>query len=1015
MKAESVDNEFTDRDIIFINIEFNSIASCEMVKRQAQLFLNGTRVLSDNHYSNLKIGIRKSFVFYKKEYERQSKEETRPLVLRAIKEMSFIAKKLVGIKDGSIHSELEYEDNGAFLRASRFGLDPVNNWYEEVGKGVKRFDFSKCGKEILEKAFPGKIITEYKSELIHVYFGNRYLQDGEPFLRSLIQHNADVDQFQITRTIEYIRNSTRVVDPKKIDKTMEQILPLPPVYIPISNGILDSENGVLMDFSPKYYYTSTLPRTYIPGGKCKRFRDFLNIVFTEDPKKELKIQQIYETFAWTLTGEYTIQGAVSWIGLGGEGKGIISKVLENLLGTENVSSVTLQELDTDKFKRAELYGKFANIVNEAGGYILSEYFKKFTDFSPITADRKNGNPFKYCSRAKMLILTNELPDAREKTRAFYRRILLVVVFQNFLENLLNPNEINSFVKELGDPHELDLLFSEIVDDYLTNLLDRKKFTGQLTISDSEETYKKYSNPSQAYIDLKVEKGLIFTDYEEAIEYAKRSGIDIDLITKEDEKRHGKVILAVKKFVERDAKKWANEEHLQPELIDTVKLGKAIEKSGYPNITTDKKIEGSKLKAWSGIFIALDSVGGFGLNEKNKKKENGSIGTLDQFTGIGQNIEKDKSEKNTQTSAVPIVEEKPEPEKVSENALSNLDRSLSSPMLPLFKKLEDKERREMLDKTGTDEDFTQKITSESMVPVKFEGPILAGTETNHSISESCVNTATPAFPEKESSELFTNDLKPSYKIQQIVLDISMKMFTQKSDNMIEPSALIENWPSENMEIIPDIEDLNERILPFMAGDGLLSVNNGKIIPTGKKLKVHDNSQINKGLHYLLISVLEELPPIAWSDRNYFLHKGDIIHIPEELAKTLINRGWAVRIIEPKESIKKSQPESIESKTKAKDVFEPTTTQPEEMPQELKSIEPATEDECIQIRDMLLNEGMHLKASETRKSYDGRKFQIAFETRYFNQNRGKIETKMGELGFIQSNTGSLGIVFFNRPLK
>jgi len=158
---------------------------------------------------------------------------------------------------------------------------------------------------------------------------------------------------------------------------------------------------------PRYFYGSRIPRRYIPGAKAEKLREFLNILFTDDPDKDTKINQVFEIFAWILSPGYLPHGVVILLGPRGEGKSIIHRLFEDFIA--ETSAVTIRDLETDKYKRAELYGKYANIVSEAReSLVRSEWFKKVTNGTRILADRKNMHPFYFRSRGKWIIDINML-------------------------------------------------------------------------------------------------------------------------------------------------------------------------------------------------------------------------------------------------------------------------------------------------------------------------------------------------------------------------------------------------------------------------------------------------------------------------------------------------------------------------------------------------------------------------------------------------------------------------------
>lgn len=893
MTASSENKGPQDRSIREKDTKFNSAASIEVLKREIEIFTSGKEEISESDFHNITNRIGEALEFCKKEYSSESDEGKKERISSEMKDLSLLSTKIKDIFEGSLPAEPEYEGNEAFLRASKFGLDPGNRWFDEDTKGRRYFNHVKCGNDILEHELKNKMFTEYHSGLIHPFVDDMYLKDGEPFLKSLIQHNADADPQQIAKTIEYIKNRTRIVDPAKIRKTMEEVMPLPEDFIPLENGLFEVHKKILHDHSPQYYYLSHIPRKYIPGGKSIKFRRFLEIVFTGDPEKEKKIIQIYEVIAWTLTPGYIPQGSATFIGSGGEGKSIVISAIGSLLGKDNVSSVSVQEIENDKFKRPELQGRFANITSEAGGIIKSEIFKRATDYSDITADRKNGGNFTFNSRAKWIMATNKLPETADNLRAFYRRNPIFIVFENYLERLLSPLEIDQFDKALKSPDELDLIFSEVVDDYLLPFMERKKFTGQLTLEDSQKQYDKYSNPSQAYIQERADSGEITEDIEEAKELAEKKGIDTDLISKVDKQNGKEQLLTIKSFIERDARQWAKKNNLQADLINVVKLGKALETVGFRNMTCEKKIEKIPLRAWLGLFIApVDSkIMSKGLKDEDSTNSEDSKGrkTLEDYTpGQDQNDNNNgMTDNNTMKGQVALSENGVLPADPS-GITGELERS-STPlsMLPNIRENKKIDIEQPWKESATNSDINQEITGSNWVAPTFDKVLPEVLPDDIKMNKSAFQN-----PQIKGDIDHSFDLNQSYVIKKTILETVFRITDGKKGTWIDPIDILKNilYSSNAVTLTISLEDLNERVLPVMAAEGLISMSNGKIALTGKKLEE------NEKIEYVLISALEDLPALAWKDRDYYVHQGDICHMPKEVVNTLMKQNRKIRIIE-----------------------------------------------------------------------------------------------------------------------
>jgi len=391
---------------------------------------------------------------------------------------------------------------------------------------------------------------------------------------------------------------------------MEEIMPMPPHSIPIENGILNLLDKTIQPFSPDFYYTEVLPRNYLPGAVPEVFLQFLDKIFTGDPDAALKTSQIFEIIGWTLMMNYNLQGAVVLYGMGGEGKSIVHTNIADVI--VHTTSISLTELEEDKFKRAELYGSWANLVSESSSdIVISEWFKRLTDGTTITAERKNQHPFQFSSHAKLILDVNELPNQEGQLRAFYRRVALIIDFPNMLENVLSPQKIDNFVKKLKEPEELDRIFSYVVDNFYAPLVTRMKFTGHLSIADAERKWVERSNPALTYVQMKHEEGEIYTDVEDvkALLQDDTASLSRYITTEKDGIEH---LNMIKQDVIDAARKWATDLGLPAKTIDSGTLGRALTSLGYQNHTVSKKINKTTiLRAWEDVFINISKDSGYG--------------------------------------------------------------------------------------------------------------------------------------------------------------------------------------------------------------------------------------------------------------------------------------------------------------------------------------------------------------------------------------------------------------------
>lgn len=141
---------------------------------------------------------------------------------------------------------------------------------------------------------------------------------------------------------------------------------------------------------------------------------------------------------------------------GDNGKGTLFKLLEHFLGLESVSHSSLQDLDNDRFAKADLYGKLANICGDLQSKKLSHTgnFKMLASGDIIRAQRKYGRPFDFSSHAKLIYSTNEIPESDDQTEAYFKRWIILLfdrVFRgeekdtNLIEKLTTKDELSGLL------------------------------------------------------------------------------------------------------------------------------------------------------------------------------------------------------------------------------------------------------------------------------------------------------------------------------------------------------------------------------------------------------------------------------------------------------------------------------------------------------------------------------------------------------------------------------------------
>jgi putative DNA primase/helicase len=226
-----------------------------------------------------------------------------------------------------------------------------------------------------------------------------------------------------------------------------------PHILNFKNCLVDISSGQpkKLDHSPSYRALVQLPVIYDEKADCPVIKDFLKQVLYEEDQ-----YVIQEFVGYLLWKSYPSAKALMFIGEGANGKSTLISLIKALLGLENVCARSLQELEFNRFAKADLYGKLANLFADLPDIALKSdgVFKMITGGDPITAEHKFQNSFSFVNYAKPIFSTNKVPEAYDDSSAFFRRWILVTfpnIFEgdradkNLLQKLTAPEEMSGFL------------------------------------------------------------------------------------------------------------------------------------------------------------------------------------------------------------------------------------------------------------------------------------------------------------------------------------------------------------------------------------------------------------------------------------------------------------------------------------------------------------------------------------------------------------------------------------------
>lgn len=278
--------------------------------------------------------------------------------------------------------------------------------------------------------------------------------------------------------------------------------------INFQNGVWDIERGELLPHDSKYLQTLQIPHKvgeYVPFKNTRLYNFFKK---TSLPKED--IMMLLKYMAYCLTLDYGLKTFMILCGQSNTGKSVLIRFFETLVGKQNVSSLSMHELNM-RFYPSQLYNRLLNSCADNSSLPLSsiENLKKITGGDQIMHEKKGKEPFFFVPFCKLIFSFNQLPlQLEEKSNAFYKRMR--ILFMN-TELFLNNDYVNDLCSEEG--------VAEVIP-YLLKLLPIKDIPRTSMSDKYVEALRQDSDSIHAFIakncelgkDLSVSKDSLYESY-----------------------------------------------------------------------------------------------------------------------------------------------------------------------------------------------------------------------------------------------------------------------------------------------------------------------------------------------------------------------------------------------------------------------------------------------------------------------------------------------------------------------
>lgn len=260
--------------------------------------------------------------------------------------------------------------------------------------------------------------------------------------------------------------------------------------INFKNGVLDLKTKELFPHSMSYGFFYCLPYDYDPNAVCPTFDQHLKDITCDD--EELQ-NILLEFMGYAISNdEPWAQKALILTGEGNNGKSTFVKTLYNLVGPGSYSDIKIDQFGNQQ-NLANIEGKLFNISDETPEKLYkSNHFKNITAGGNETIKRLYVQPYSIKVRAKLIVLCNDLPQSKDTTHGFFRRLLIVP-----FDRIFTAKDEDPFISQKLES-ELSGILNRILARYEI-LLKNKRFLESARVKASVKDYMESNDPIRDWL------------------------------------------------------------------------------------------------------------------------------------------------------------------------------------------------------------------------------------------------------------------------------------------------------------------------------------------------------------------------------------------------------------------------------------------------------------------------------------------------------------------------------------
>lgn len=312
---------------------------------------------------------------------------------------------------------------------------------EEINASLSDEQFKKYSKSHNTSNAKKKEKTDYSEKILqdhHVclYEGNLYF-----YIDGCYQTGAEAERLILAEYASSMTKSKAADILFRLKLKATTVTPASTDLILFSNGILNIKTNEMIPPSPSYFIRNRIPFSYNTDSKSETVDSFLDSLSCNDKKFRAVLEELAGECIFS---SYAHSKVFFLYGSGCNGKTTFIEFLRYIVGTENCSSSTIEQI-LEKFGQSALKDKLVNIADEIpdGSIKKTNLLKSLSGNSVISGDIKGvQEKVQFINYATLIFSGNALPSM-QLGKAEKRRFVMLP-FRAIFDKTKNPE----FSKEL---------------------------------------------------------------------------------------------------------------------------------------------------------------------------------------------------------------------------------------------------------------------------------------------------------------------------------------------------------------------------------------------------------------------------------------------------------------------------------------------------------------------------------------------------------------------------------------